>query len=165
MKQIHSIILFLFLSLAFACKQAPDADKAKTGDAKAKSHATAGSQNYKVETKKSSITFIGTKPTGAHNGTIQLKSGNVSMKGKDIESGQFVIDMNSLKILDMDEENNGKLAGHLKNEDFFEVTKFPEAKFTLTGSGPFDATKYTEELKLEGANSLISGNLEMKRCF
>ena len=43
--------------------------------------------------------------------------------------------MNTISCLDL-EAGNGKekLEGHLKNEDFFDVTKFPTAKFEIAGS-------------------------------
>ena len=52
-----------------------------------------------------------------------------------VESGSFVIDMNSISGTDL-EAGKGKadLEGHLKNEDFFDVTKFPTAKFVITSS-------------------------------
>ncbi len=44
------------------------------------------------------------------------------------------MDMTSLK----DSENNEKLEGHLKSDDFFGVAKFPVSKLVVTGSTPFD---------------------------
>ena len=48
--------------------------------------------------------------------------------------GAFVFDMNSIVDLDMPADNkyNAKLIGHLKSEDFFDVAKYPTAKFKIT---------------------------------
>lgn len=95
----------------------------------------AGAQNkLTADTTKSKLLWLGEKVTGQHTGTINLKSGWLNWQDNKIVSGEFNIDMASLK----ESENNGKLLGHLKSDDFFGVNKYPEAKLVLTGSTPFD---------------------------
>ena len=95
----------------------------------------AGAQNkLTADTTKSKILWLGEKVTGQHTGTINLKSGWLNWQDNKIVSGEFNIDMASLK----ESENNGKLLGHLKSDDFFGVNKYPEAKLVLTGSTPFN---------------------------
>ena len=40
-----------------------------------------------------------------------------------LESGSFLIDMNSIAVIDIpaDDKDNAKLTGHLKSPDFFDV--------------------------------------------
>lgn len=90
--------------------------------------------DYKVDTSKSSVTWIGRKIAGAHNGTIALKSGNLLMNGNKLVGGKFVMDMTTIK----DEGGTAKLEGHLNSEDFFSTEKFPTSTFVITkvsGSG------------------------------
>ena len=95
----------------------------------------AGAQNkLTADTTKSKLLWLGEKVTGQHTGSINLKSGWLTWQDNKIVSGEFNIDMASLK----ETENNGKLLGHLKSDDFFGVNKYPEAKLVLTGSTPFD---------------------------
>ena len=70
--------------------------------------------------------------SSSHTGTIDLKSGNVVLKGKKVVGGNFVLDMNSITSTDLTGDPQTKLNGHLKNGDFFEVEKFPSAKFSIT---------------------------------
>ena len=86
----------------------------------------------------------------SHNGTIDLQSGALSVDGAgNIVGGSFVIDMSSIKDLDLDDpEKIAKLEGHLKSEDFFQAESYPTATFTLTN---YDA-----------GTGMVSGNLEMK---
>ena len=87
-----------------------------------------------ADTTKSTLLWLGEKVTGQHTGTIKLQSGWLSWQDNKVVSGEFNIDMNSLKETD----NNKQLMGHLKSDDFFGVAKYPVAKLVLTGSTPFD---------------------------
>lgn len=46
------------------------------------------------------------------------------------------MDMNSIKVLDLQGETAGKLEGHLKSDDFFGVATHPYARLTVTKSTP-----------------------------
>jgi polyisoprenoid-binding protein YceI len=91
-------------------------------------------EKLNADTDKSKLVWLGEKVTGQHTGTINLKSGWLNWKDNKIVSGEFSIDMASLK----DSESNERLETHLKSDDFFGVVKFPEAKLVITGSSAFD---------------------------
>ena len=94
-----------------------------------------GAQNkLTADTTKTKLLWLGEKVTGQHTGTINLQSGWINWQDNKIVSGEFVIDMASLK----ESENNKQLMGHLRSDDFFGVVKFPVAKLVITGSTPFD---------------------------
>ena len=102
--------------------------------------------DYTVDTDASFVTWKGTKPTGSHNGTIKLSEGIFAADGNTIASGTFTIDMASLK----DADGNKRLEGHLKNEQFFDVEKFPNAKFVVTG------------ISKDGEETMLHGDLTLK---
>ncbi|QOD59410.1 YceI family protein [Polaribacter haliotis] len=86
-----------------------------------------------VNTEASVISWKGTKPTGAHNGTVALKSGGLVVEEGQLTNGVFVIDMSTITNEDMaGSEGAGKLEGHLKNADFFDVATYPTSKFEIT---------------------------------
>lgn len=96
-------------------------------------------EKYVANIQKSTLNWLGEKVTGEHHGTINLKSGNLVVKDNKIISGEFVIDMASIICLDLtDPEWNQKLVGHLKSDDFFGVTKYPEAKLVIKESTVFE---------------------------
>lgn len=95
---------------------------------------TAKAQSYKIDTEKSVIEWLGRKVGGAHNGVVKLSSGVLNYNGG-LKSGNFAINMNSIKALDVQGEWASKLEGHLKNDDFFATDKFPTAKFVITKLG------------------------------
>ena len=47
----------------------------------------------KVDPAKSTIGWLGKKVTGQHNGTINLKSGELKMEGDSLTGGSFEIDI------------------------------------------------------------------------
>lgn len=104
-----------------------------------------------VDVTASVLNWKGTKPLGAHNGTVALKSGNLDVKNGTIIGGVFVVDLTTIKNLDMaGSDGAGKIEGHLKGADFFDVEKFPTAKFTITS------------VKINGGKLAVTGNLQIK---
>jgi len=96
----------------------------------------------------------------SHDGTITVKSGNIVMKGNEITGGSFVLDMNSINATDVSGEMQGKLNGHLKNGDFFEVEKFPTASFKITSVKKNNDKTYnrtvTGDLTVKGKTNPVS---------
>lgn len=89
--------------------------------------------NSNVDVSKSKVEWEGRKVTGAHNGVINLQSGNLDIKNGEVKGGEFVIDMNSIVCLDIENAGgNAKFVGHLKNDDFFSVDKYPTSKIVIT---------------------------------
>src|SRR5688572_27348396 len=89
-----------------------------------------------VDTAKSVIKWKGEKKLvdSAHNGTLKLKSGTVVTDDKgQVTGGEFLIDMSSIEDLDLaaKPDSKKKLEGHLKSDDFFNVEKWPTAKFVV----------------------------------
>lgn len=132
-----------------ACKS-DKSNEATTTEAETTAVATKTAEKYTVNVNDSSIEWKGFKPTGSHNGTIKIETGTLSIKDGAVESGTFLINMKSITVLDMDEEGNADLKGHLSNEDFFDVEKFPSAAFNVTG------------FSNENGKAMLSGNLTMK---
>lgn len=86
-----------------------------------------------VDVAASVLNWEGSKPTGAHNGTVALKSGGLLVEAGTLTQGVFVVDMNSITNTDMAGSNGAaKLEGHLKASDFFDVAVYPTAKFVIT---------------------------------
>ncbi|MGK6350402.1 YceI family protein [Parapedobacter sp. DT-150] len=96
-------------------------------------------------------------------GTLGIKSGEVTVADGNITAGDFVIDFESLKVdsasVTEADKKHTDLEAHLKNEDFFNVTKFPTAAFKITQVADLDTASATGAI--EGANKTVSGNLTL----
>ena len=90
-------------------------------------------QKFEVVAAESNVDWVGKKVTGAHNGTIDVKEGEVILNDGKLDSGTFIIDTTSIKILDVtDPETNAQFWGHLASDDFFSLDKYPEATLNIT---------------------------------
>ncbi|MFI2744400.1 YceI family protein [Zhouia sp. PK063] len=128
-----------------------------TEDAAIVAEASAEALTYTVDTTASIIDWKGSKPTGNHTGTINVKSGTVTVKNDSLESGSFVIDMNSITDTDLKPgEGKEDLEAHLKGsvpekmDHFFNVKEYPEGKFEVTGLTNVDG------------KDMLEGNLTLK---
>ncbi len=110
-------------------------------------------QNLSVQ----SATKINWKGKAAYSsyspeGTLELLSGKLTLKDGLIDTLNIVIDMRSL------EQENQQLQDHLRNEDFFDVERFPVATFVLTEP----VEKLSGPVELVG-NLTIKGNTRPER--
>ncbi|HEY9005428.1 YceI family protein [Ohtaekwangia sp.] len=104
---------------------------------------------FKVDPKASTLVWTGKKVTGQHTGHVTVSSGELTAEGKVVKQGSFEIDLTALTVTDIkDAGGNAKLVGHLKNEDFFNVAKFPKATFTISSVTPKAGDEYTVKGKL-----------------
>lgn len=154
--KFFNILLVAVLGLAIvSCKK--KADEAATTDAEAAAVSEATSQKYVTDVTKSTIEWKGFKPTGTHNGTVNIDTGVFEVTDGNVQSGTFLIDMKSISSLDVEGQMKENLDAHLmgtvegKEGDFFNVNQFPTAAFEVTG---------TEAI--EGGKTNLSGNLTIK---
>ncbi len=112
---------------------------------------------YKIDGTASKVEWIGTKVTGKHNGTVGLQGGTLDVAGNRVTGGNVMLDMKTIKVLDLtDAEYNAKLLGHLNSDDFFSVEKHPTAGFKITSIAPL---KNVAEGK---QNYTVNGDLTIK---
>lgn len=104
-----------------------------------------------VDLTASLLNWKGSKPTGSHNGTVALKESTLKVEDGKLTGGEFIVDMTSIKCLDLkDPKKAAGLVGHLSSGDFFDVAKYPTAKFVIASVKEVDG-------KLE-----VTGNLTVK---
>ena len=108
--------------------------------------------NVIVNTKNSTIKWIGSKISENHEGSINIDKGMLMIDHGKLVGGQFSINMQSIATTDMSDKMNKKLDGHLKNEDFFNVEQFPLATIILTKviKGDGNSYKIVADLTIKG---------------
>lgn len=158
------------LSFLSSCNNSPKSQDAEVADTVATvdtKEVVAAQKELSVVQSESAVTWIGSKPTGQHNGTIGIAEGSVLMiDGGNLIGGMIILDMTDIKVLDLQDkpEKNAELVKHLKGEDFFAVETHPTATFTIASVEPVDAATLEipeGEYSTESPTHKITGNLKM----
>ena len=93
----------------------------------------------KINTEKSTLKWIGVKiTTNQHSGSLNFKSGEMTIKDGLVVSGNFIVDMTSISVEDISGSGKKRLEGHLKSDDFFSVDKHDKALLSIKGSKKTD---------------------------
>ncbi|MCP9234619.1 YceI family protein [Lewinella sp. JB7] len=150
---LRLLSLLTFSLLLAAC--GPSGTEVESSDAVAENTTTEAAAVYTVDAQASTVSWEGTKLIGGgHTGTVPLTAGNLKIDGEALVGGEFTLNLAGLENSDLDGDGKGKLEGHLKSADFFDVEQYPTAKFTITGVSPTtDADDH---------NYTVTGNLTMK---
>ena len=85
----------------------------------------------KVDTTSSQLKWTGTKITGKHFGTVGIKKAKLKAKSGQIKSGYILADLSKIKIDDLEGEWAQKFVGHIQSPDFFNIKKYPTARFDI----------------------------------
>jgi polyisoprenoid-binding protein YceI len=133
-----------------AVETKPATEAASPAEPKAKEAAAdPGAALLAIEPATSKIAFIGSKKVGgAHNGGFKAFHGTAELVPGKPELKAIVVDIDTPSI----EADDPKLTEHLKNKDFFEVEKYPTAKFVTTEIKPGGD---------KGATHTLVGNLTL----
>jgi len=111
-------------------------------------------EKYEVEISSSTVQWTGyhIAKSYAHTGKITIKSGTLEVENGDLVSGEIVIDMSTITDEDLTKEkDNAKLVKHLKSEDFFYASEYPESILTIT-----------KVKKAEGDTYNVSGDITIR---
>lgn len=147
----------LLIPVVFAALVMSSCGGSNVDEAGKVAQADSAAVTYTIDSAGSLVEWTAKKVTGQHNGTVAVKSGMIQAAAGKVAAGKFVLNMNSIVVLDMPatDEFNAKLLGHLKSDDFFAVEKNPEAQFEIVKvEAATDAAS--------GNNSTVTGNLTIK---
>lgn len=115
---------------------------------------------YQVDVPRSELKWNAYKPTGTHFGIIPIAGGKIYVDKGIITGGTIDFNIAGIEVRDLEGGEKAQLEDHLrgnvpgKEDDFFNVRKFPTASYTITGS-----------TKLENdplGTHLIQGNLTIR---
>lgn len=171
-----SALMFAALVSVAACTSKPNSDEAKVSDAKeVNAEAQTDASVLTINTADSKVLWVGTKPTGQHNGTIDIEKGSLKTKNGEIVGGEIVIDLTTTSVEDLEGEYKQKLEGHLASADFFDVENHPKATFTITkvtkleeettmakAGVDTEGSEEANEFKVENPTHEVSGNLTLR---
>ena len=156
-KIIALMIVFSFVACSDNPKENTNSKVTKDGEVVSfkSTELNQGDEAYKIDIKNGQVLWVGSKPTGKHNGIIGLKKGEIILNEGKLVGGNVVIDMNSINDISQTGEYKVKLENHLKSPDFFDVGVFPEAIFVISKVVETKSAK-------DGFTNSIYGDLTIK---
>jgi polyisoprenoid-binding protein YceI len=101
--------------------------------------------DFPLTGSNTTVTFVGSKPGGKHDGGFKTVTGTASVTGTDATSLKIALDIDVNSMF----TDNEKLTAHLKSPDFFGVKSNPKAKFVTT------------KIEKDGADYKITGDFTM----
>ena len=102
-----------------------------------------------IDKSKSSLEFEGFSVGKSHDGTFDTWQGNLILEDNKLTGIEGTIQTNSVNT------GTSGLDDHLKADDFFDVEKFPEIKFT-SRTIDLNTKKMSGQLTFRGINKIIT---------
>lgn len=86
-----------------------------------------------VDLTKSQVQWEAKKViSGGHQGLVPLTKASLTQKDGKIVSGEFSVSIKEASVSDLEGEWKQKFLDHIKSDDFFSVSKYPEAHIKIT---------------------------------
>lgn len=125
---------------------------------------SAFAQKKEIKASESTINWTGKKVTGSHTGTLNLSEGFLVFEGDKITGGEFVVDMTTLVVTDLEAgKGKEKLEGHLNSDDFFGTENHKTAKLVVAKTlKTKDGYKISGNLTIKGKTNPITFDLNVK---
>jgi hypothetical protein len=161
MKKAKSALFLLAASMIFvACGSRNLGERAEVTDEKEVASVTGEMTVFVVNPENSRIDWAGSDPIKTHEGSLDIKSGELYVQEGTITGGKFILDMRSIRNFDLqDTKMNTRLVNHLHSDDFFSTETYPEGIFEITEAVPFDGMVTEGEIT---PTHTIAGNLTIK---
>lgn len=108
-----------------------------------------------VDPTTSSFKWSATKKVGnGHQGIVKLQTQKSTFNDKgELQSGEYVIDLGSMEVTDLEGEWRDKFLTHVKGADFFDVGQYPTAKLVLSS---IKGSKASGELTIKGKTQKVT---------
>lgn len=160
-------IIYLILILApffFSCS-GPAKEKNKNNASANSISLHGGDEKYlEIDRKKTVLAWKGSSIQGAHSGYVYISKGELMVENGQLTGGTVEVDMSTIEDDEHASDNN--LIKHLKDPDFFDVTKFPFSAIAITRVASINAEdkEITGNLTIKGITQAVSfpAKLEIK---
>ncbi|MFI2743849.1 YceI family protein [Zhouia sp. PK063] len=116
-----------------------------------------------INPETSEIKWVGKKIVGSHNGSIAIKEGFFTFENEELTGGEFLVDMSSINVEDLEGDYKKQLEDHLHSDDFFSTTNHTTAKLVFTNVSKSSNDKYavTADLTIKGTTNPVKFDLEI----
>jgi len=158
MRHVLLASILLFSVFTVACGGSSNAPVVNATEAKKETEAPKDAKQLSFSGEGSKVEWVGRKVTGLHNGGFKTFTGKawVSADGKTLEKVEVDIDVASVFT-----DSDG-LTKHLKTDDFFNIEKYPKARFVTTEVKAGETYTLTGNLTLRETTKSVSFPAKVK---
>ncbi len=158
----ETVLLFGLIAVItlVGCAADPAADKpdAEVSEAQPVPESATGGTTL-VFSEDSTVTWVGSKVTGSHEGGFHVFEGEIILVNDDPTASSVSVTIDTTSLW----SDADKLTGHLKSPDFFGVETYPTATFTSTSIESAESGyTVTGNLNLHGVEKSISFPAEIE---
>jgi rhodanese-related sulfurtransferase len=110
---------------------------------------------HALDLAESRVTWVGRNLINKHWGQVALSAGHVEFQNGTVTAGEVVLDMRRITSSDLaGSDLHDVLIHHLESDDFFDVARFPEARFTIERTEVCADCPGSRNLRLHGSLTL-----------
>tara|TARA_B100001250_G_scaffold414259_1_gene451578 strand:- start:3334 stop:3981 length:648 start_codon:yes stop_codon:yes gene_type:complete len=134
--KLKSISMSLLLLMILGCESNKSKSKKEIleNSKKLESSVVIPEGEYNIDIDNSIVKWLGRTPVKSHDGVINILEGSFSVNEKSFLKGLVVLDMNTINCTDLSGGGKKNLEGHLKNDDFFSVNTYPQARISMVSN-------------------------------
>ena len=143
---------------------------------------TQNEKTFTLNPDNTVLRWTAEKVTGTHWGYVKVESGSVMVKGKKILTGECIVDMSTITVMDMKDSPYGiKLENHLRSTDFFDTenhsraslkiksVSYKQGSVDLTGDltikGKSHPVEFSAVLKFSDKGATAKGQIKIDRTL
>ncbi len=133
---LYIIIFILF----YSCAESPKNEDSRINESLVISKSNEADRNYIIDSARSFISWTGSNSLISHYGIFHIDHGFLSMKDSAVAGGEIYISLKNIKILDLRDnpDESNRLSAFMASKSFFDVQKFPIAKFEIDSLKPIN---------------------------
>ncbi|RBP37710.1 rhodanese-related sulfurtransferase [Roseimicrobium gellanilyticum] len=110
---------------------------------------------HALDLTESRVVWVGRNLINKHWGQVAIRSGEVVFENGSVARGEVVLDLKRITCSDLaGSDLHDVLIAHLESDDFFDVERFPEARFTIERTEVCADCPGSRNLRLHGALTL-----------
>lgn len=118
--------------------------------------------DFRVDAARSVVRWTGRNLFNHHEGTVRLEGGEFFFEEGRLVRGEVRVDLRTIACDDLPPGPAAGLIRHLQDADFFDVERYPVARFAFTAEPLVDAPAGSPNVRLRGDFSLRGATRELE---
>ena len=164
-KNKFTLLIVLVAMMSFSCSNEKKSEKEEIQEELKEASPLHNEEDIVRLEDSLTLLWEGSAVGKKHDGSLKFREANLFVnESEGVYGGNFIVDMNSLEVLDLKGDDKASLEGHLmgtlegKEDHFFDAKKYPNAALEIVHAERLTETNYTiyANLEIKGIKREIS---------